>query len=166
MMTGMYNNNVKAFEAEMKAYKAGKTYTPENEAKRRKWFEEDQAKVDKMIKKIDPDVDASLEVITEYLQKPTEWLNRTVKSFYSYSYTANGCRQYFEDLDKFKESREDYTRSEIVSINPDYFNNALSPDVPQLIIVELVKNGYWYMYKLSDKVKQPGGLKLLMDMVK
>ena len=165
VMTGMYNNNVKAFEAEMKAYKANKNYTPENEAKRRKWFEEDQAKLDKLIKKIDIDVDASLGVINEYLQKPAEWLNRTVKSLYSFSYTEKGVRQYFQDLDIFRESKEDYTRSEMVYVNPDYFNKALSTDVPQVVIVELVKNGYRYMYKLSEKIRQPGALTSLMAIV-
>jgi hypothetical protein len=68
MMTGIYKNSAKTFEEEMKVYKLDKNYTPENEAKRRKWFEEDQAKVDKLIKRIDTDVDASLEVVTQYLQ--------------------------------------------------------------------------------------------------
>jgi hypothetical protein len=29
-------------------------------------------------------------------------------------------------------------------------------------MVELVKNGYWYMYKLSEKVKRPDGLATLV----
>ena len=33
------------------------------------------------------------------------------------------------------------------------------------MIVELVKNGYWYMYKMSEKVKQPGGLASLVAIV-
>src|SRR5438045_8865919 len=91
MMMGIYNNNAKAFEDEMKAYKLDKNYTPDKEAKRRKWFEEDQVKLDKLIEKIDPDIDASLEVVTQYLQKSPEWLGRHVGSFYSDShYTAKG----------------------------------------------------------------------------
>jgi hypothetical protein len=167
MMTSTYNNSTKSFEEEMKSFKLDKNYTPEKEAKRRKWFGEDQAKLEKLIKKIDSDVDASIEVITQYLQKPSEWLNRHVGSFFSYShYTAKGLVNYFEGLDTFTESKEDYTRLEIVSINPDYFNKSLSNDVPQLIMVELVKNSYRYMYKISDKVKQPGGLTSLVAMVK
>ena len=122
-------------------------------------------KLDKIIKKIDPDTDASIAVINEHLQKPPEWLSRSVRDYFPYSYTAKACTQYFAYLDDFKESKEDYTRSEIVSINPEYFNKSLSNDVPQLIVVELVKAGYWYMYQLSDKVKQPGAFKLLEDMV-
>ena len=167
MMTGNYNNNEKDFELRMKSYKLDKTYTPENEAKRRKWFEEDQAKLDKLIKKIDPDVDASLEVIKEYLSKSDdEWLGRTVRSIYpDISYTEKGVRHYLEYLDDFKESKEDYTRREIVSLNPDYFNKALSNDVPQLIMVEIVKNGYPYMYKLSQKIKGQDALTTLTGLI-
>ena len=151
MMMSTFSNNAKVFEEEMKSYKLDRLYTPEKEAKRRQWFKEDQAKIAKVIDKIDPDVDASLEVIKRYLQKPAEWLDRRFRDFYSNAYTAKGVENYFEHLDIFKESKEDYTRSEVVSINPDYFNKALSNDVPQLMMVELVKNGYWYMYKVSEK---------------
>ena len=165
MMMGNYNNSAKIFEEEMKAYKLDRLYTPEKEAKRRQWFKEDQAKIAKVIEKIDPDIDACLEVIKRYLQKPAGWLDRHFRFFYSYAYTAKGVENYFEHLDTFTESKEDYTRSEVVSINPEYFNNALSNDVPQLLMVELVKNSYWYMYKLSEKVKQPGGLAPLVAIV-
>ena len=157
VMTNLYNDGAKQFEAEMKVYKQlDKTYTPEKEAKRRKWFEEDQEKRDKVIKKIDPDTDAALEIIKEYLQKSDEeWLGRTVRSIYSdLLYTPIGVRGYFKFLDDFKESKEDYTRREISYLNPDYFNKTLSRDVPQLIMVQLVKSGYWYMYKLAEKIKQ------------
>ena len=150
----------------MQAYKLDRLYTPEKEAKRRKWFEEDQANLDKLIKKIDPDVDASLEVIKQYLQKPAEWLSHSVGFFYGANpFTPGGVKQYFENLDNPKESKEDYTRSEIAYINPDYTNKALSRDVPQVIVVELVKVGYWYMYKLSEKVKQPDAFAPLMAML-
>jgi hypothetical protein len=165
MFTGMYKNNAKAFEEEMKAYRLDKMYTQEKEAKRRKWFEEDQEKVNKLIGKIDAEIDASKQVIIQYLKKPAEWLSRGFGSFYSYSYTAMGLNEYFERLDTFTESKEDRTRSEVVSINPAYFNKALSRDVPQLILVELVKNSYRYMYKLANLVKQPGVLKPLDAML-
>jgi len=158
-----YEDRAKNFEKEMQAYKLDRLYTPEKEAKRRKWFEEDQEKLQKVIDKIDPDVDGSLQVIKEYLQKPTEWLSRTVGHFYSFSNTAKGYRQYFEDLDNFRESKEDYTRSEVAYINPDYFDKNISRDVPQLIMVELVKNGYWYMYKLAPQVKEPRALTPLIS---
>jgi len=164
-MTAIYNNNAKSFEQEMKAYKLDKNYTPEKEAKRRKWFEEDQAKTQKLVDKIDADVDGSLETVKQYLQKPTEWLERHLHYFYASAYTAKGITQYFEGLDTYKESQDDYTRSEIVSINPDYFNKALSSDVPQLIMVEVAKNAYPYMYKLSEKIKQQGALTSLAAIV-
>jgi tetratricopeptide (TPR) repeat protein len=165
--TRSYNDMAKAHEEDIKRYKLDKNFTPEKEAIRRKWFAEDQEKLDKLIKKIDPDSDAALEAIKQYLQKPAEWLNRSVRSFYPYpdSYSAMNVTHYFENLDNFKESKEDYTRRELVSINPDYFNKTLSNDVPQLIMVELVKAAYWYMYILEKKVKQPGGLKALIDIV-
>ena len=167
MHTRSYNDMAKAHEDDIKRYKLDKNFTPEKEAIRRKWFAEDQAKLDQLIKKIDPDFDAALQVIKQYLQKPGEWLNRGVRSFYPNmdSYSALNVTQYFENLDNFRESKEDYTRREIVSINPDYFNKALSNDVPQLMMVELVKASYWYMYLLEKKVRQPGGLKALVDIV-
>jgi hypothetical protein len=101
MFTGNYKNSVKAFEDEMKAYKNDKNYTPEKEAKRRRWFEEDQEKVKKVIDKIDPDVNASKEVIMRYLGKPTEWLGRGLGSFYTDAYTPNGLVQYLTGLTSF-----------------------------------------------------------------
>ena len=44
-ITEVTESNKKMFELEMKVYKEkDKSYTPEKEAKRRKWFEEDQEK--------------------------------------------------------------------------------------------------------------------------
>ena len=164
-MTGMYNNNIKAFEAEMKAYKLDKQYTPEKEAKRRKWFEEDQAKLTKVIDKIDGDIDAALAEVNKYLQKPSDVLNRTVKSSYLTSYTGKNMVKYLEDLDRFYETRQVFTPSEMVYLNPDYFNKTLSRDVPQLIKIDLIKKGYWYMYPLATKVKSPGILTPLIAIV-
>jgi tetratricopeptide (TPR) repeat protein len=165
MFTGNYKNSIKAFEDEMKAYKNDKNYTPEKETKRRRWFEEDQEKVKKVIDKIDPDVNASKEVIMRYLGKPTEWLGRGLGSFYTDAYTPNGLVQYLDRLDIFSESKDDYTRLQMVSINPAYFNNTLPATVPQLILVELDKNGYRYMYKLATLVKKPGALAPLEAML-
>jgi hypothetical protein len=114
-----------------------------------------------LISKIKPNTDASREVLKQYLQKPADWLGRGFGSFYSDSYTANGIKAYLERLDIFRESKEDYTRSEVVSINSAYFDKTLSMDVPQLILVTLNKAGYNYMYKLSELIKKPGALQPL-----
>lgn len=166
-MTEVYTQNVKQFEAEMKAYKNDKTYTPEKEAKRRKWFEEDQEKLKKNSSKINPDTDAAKEVILQYLKKPAEWLSRSFNNFYSYStYTANGVSQYLENLDKsFVSKGEEETNHEIVSINPAYFNKAFSSDVPQLIMLYLRNGSYPHMLKVAALVKQPGALARLEAML-
>lgn len=159
-----YESNVKMFEIEMKVYKEkDKSYTPEKEAKRRKWFEEDQEKLKKLISKINPDADAAKEVIHQYLQKPQEWLNRGFKNFYSSStYTARGVTQYIEGMDKIRMNGvgevEEETAEEIVTINPAYFSKTLSSDVPQLIMVHLQNSTYAHMQKVAALVKQPGAL--------
>lgn len=161
LLTQNYNLNIKQFEEEMKVYKAmDKTYTPEKEAKRRKWFEEDQQKLQKLISKTSPDAAASKEVILQYLKKPADWLNRGFNSFYPYSnYTANNVSHYLENLDKsFLSKGEEETYYEIVSINPAYFNNKLGVDVPQLISVHLQNGTYAHMLKAAALVKQPGAL--------
>ena len=64
-----YESNKRMFELEMKVYKENdKSYTVEKEAKRRKWFEEDQEKLKKVNSKINPDAIAAKEVISQYLQ--------------------------------------------------------------------------------------------------
>ena len=157
--TEMYNQNIKGFEEHMRVYKAtDKMYTPEKEAKRRKWFDEDQQKLQNQINKIKPNVDASREILNQYLQKPSDWLGRGIGFFYSSSYTANGIKSYLDHLDTYSESKEDYTRSEVVYINPAYFNKTLGMDVPQVIVVTVNKGGYPYMHKLAGLVKQPGAL--------
>ena len=159
MLTQMYNQNVKQFEEEMKAYKLDKNYTPEKEAKRRKWFEEDQEKLKLTISKINPDTEASKKVILEYLQKPTEWLSRSFKNFYPFStYTAKGVRQFLENLDRSFLNGEEETQHEIVSINPAYFNNKMDADVPQLIMVHLQNSNYAHMLKVAGLIKQPDAL--------
>ena len=161
VMTEIYTQNEKQFEAEMKVYKEkDKSYTPEKEARRRKWFEEDQQKLKNNISKINPGTAAAKEVIIQYLKKPAEWLDRGFKSFYSFStYTAKGVTQYIEGLDKsFSSEVEEETREEIVSLNPAYFNNKLGADVPQLIMVHLQNGSYAHMLKVAALVKQPGAL--------
>ena len=143
----------------MKAYKLDKNYTPEKEAKRRKWFEEDQEKLKLIISKTNPDTDASKKVILQYLQKPNEWLNRSFKNFYSFStYTAEGVRQFLENWDRSFLNGEEETQHEIVSINPAYFNNKLGVDMPQLIVVHLKNSNYAHMVKVAGLIKQPGAL--------
>jgi tetratricopeptide (TPR) repeat protein len=164
LMDRAYTQNVKQFEEEMKVYRAmDKTYTPEKEAKRRKWFEEDQEKLKKIISKTGPDVDAAKEVIKQYLKKPAVWLNRSCNNFYGYStYTAAAVTQFIENMDKIRTNgageTEEETPQEIVAINPAYFNKALGSDVPQLILVHLRNGSYAHMVKVDAFVKQPGAL--------
>ncbi|MDB5277908.1 MAG: hypothetical protein JWR61_2863 [Ferruginibacter sp.] len=161
----MYNNNIKQFEDEMRVYKAtDKTYTPEKEAKRRKWFEEDQAKVKKRMEKDKYNIVASRETVLQYLNKNAEWLKRGLRLFYSYSYTANGIRAYFDDLDKPVSGDE--TQYEVVSLNPAYYNSAAGTDAAQLIVVELQKGTYPHMLKVASLVKQPGALAPLQAILK
>lgn len=161
-MDSFYKSQVKGFEEEMRIYKTmDKSYTPEKEAKRRQWFNEDlnPEKLTKDLKKLEDEVNGANQIITEYLGKPQEWLSRGFSSFYNFStYDPKGVKKYFDDLDVFTESREDYTRSEIVSINPAYFNKSLSSDAPQLIMVHLSKKSYPHMLKVTKLVMQPGAL--------
>ena len=120
--------NKAKFDEELKRIDNSKNYTPEQMAPYRKRFietwETEKQKFDKRITLVETETTKSKEVLLEYLKKPQEWLGRSLGSFYSYSYTANGLKSYFDHLDIYTESKEDYTRSEVVSINPDYFNKA------------------------------------------
>ncbi len=66
--------------------------------------------------------------------------------------------EYLDKLDVFAESKEDLSRTYIVTLNPEYFNNKLSVDVPQLICVHLPKGTYPHMLKVAKLIKQPGAL--------
>jgi hypothetical protein len=168
-MTEMYSLNRKQFEDEMKGYKAmDKSYTAEKEAKRRKWFEEDQEKFKKVINKIKPDSDAAAAVIQQYLQNPAEWLSRSLRSFYPFSsYTAGGVKQYFESMDKSNlPEGEEETIYEVVSVNPAYFDKKAGADVPQLITVHLQNSTYDHMIRLAKLIKAPGALDALAAIVK
>ena len=154
--------NKAKFDEELKRIDNSKNYTPEQMAPYRKRFietwESEKQKFDKRMARAETEAAKSKEVLLEYLKKPQEWLGRSFGSFYSYSYTADGLKSYLDHFDIYTESKEDYTRSEVVSINPAYFNKTLSMDVPQVMLVTLSKNGYRYMYKLAELVKQPGAL--------
>ncbi|MES1181689.1 MAG: hypothetical protein ABUL44_02740, partial [Flavobacterium sp.] len=166
-----YESNKKMFELEMKVYKEqDKSYTPEKEAKRRKWFEEDQEKLKTSSSKISPDGVAAKKMILQYLKKPQEWLNKTVNRFYDNStYTAAGITGFFENIDKIRMNGvgeiEEETAEEIVSLNPAYFNSNLGADVPQLIVVHLQNGTYAHMQKFGALVKQTGALAALEAML-
>ncbi len=154
--------NKAKFDEELKRMDNSKNYTPEQMAPYRKRFietwETEKQKYDKRIAKIETESTKVNEVLLEYLKKPEEWLVSGFGSFFSDSYTEKGIKYFLDHLDIYRESKEDYTRSEVVSINPAYFNKALSMDVPQLILVTVNKGGYRYMYKLAELVKKPGAL--------
>jgi len=156
LLNETYTRNVKLFEAEMKVYKEmDKSYTPEKEAKRRKWFEEDQEKLKRTISKASPDAEAAKAAILQYLKKSAEWLNRTVKAFYPYStYSDVNVIDYLQNLDRSYSNGEEETGQEIVTINPEYFNKTLSPDVPQVIMVHLRNGTYAHMEKVAALVKK------------
>jgi hypothetical protein len=95
----------------------------------------------------------------QYQGKPQNWLSRSFNSFYPFeSYSAAGLTSYFDKLDVMNESIEDLTRNEVVYLNPDYFNNKLSTDVPQLISLHLSKGSYPHTLKVAKLIKQPGAL--------
>jgi hypothetical protein len=154
--------NKAKFDEELKRIDNSKNYTAEQMAPYRKRFietwETEKQKFDKRVGHAETEAAKSKDLLLEYLKKPKEWLDRGFDYFYSYAYTANGLKSYLDHLDIFTESKEDHTRSEVVSINPDYFNKALGMDVPQLILITLSKNGYGFMYELAKKMKQPGAL--------
>jgi hypothetical protein len=158
----MYTLQVKQFEDEVKIKKEyDKKYTAEKEATERKRFTVDNnpEKMDKDIKKIDTDIIAAKEIIIQYQGKPQNWLSRNFNSFYPYeSYSAAGLTDYFDKLDVMNESSDDLTRTEIVYLNPDYFNNKLPVEVPQLISVQISKGSYPHMLKVAKLIKQPGAM--------
>ena len=154
--------NKASFDDQLKRIDNSKTSTPEQMAPYRKRFietwETEKQKFEKRMTRAETEVTKSKEVLQEYLNKPQEWLGRSFKSFYSDSYTAKGLKSYLDRLDIYNESKEDYTRSEVVSVNPAYFNKALGMDVPQVMLLTLAKGSYRYMHKLANLVKQPAAL--------
>jgi len=157
----IYTMQVKQFEEEMRAYKSDRLYTPEKEAKRRKWFAEDNnpEKVEKDINTIDNEANGARELILQHQGKPQDWLSRGFSTFYPFdTYSVAGLNQYFDKLDAGTESGDDESKTEIVSLNPDYFNNKLSVDVPQLISVRLANGNYPHMLKVAKLIKKPGAL--------
>jgi len=163
-LNNFYETQIKEFEREIGIYKANdKQFTAEKEAKRRKAFNENvnPEKLAKDLAKLEEEVNGGRQVITEYLGKPQEWLNRGFNSFYPWSfekYTPLGVKKYLDGLDTFTESREDRTRTEVVYINPAYYDRSGSGDVPQLIAVVVTKGRYPHMLKVSALLKEPGAL--------
>jgi len=155
--------NKAAFDAELKRIDNSKSYTKEQMAPYRKRFietwETEQQKQDKEMNKIEADTKGAKEVVAEYAKRPGEWLGRTVYDFYSGSvYTALAVRSYLDDLDIIRYRPEEETRTQVVSVNPSYYNRSLGTDVPQLIFVQVAKGGYPHMKKVADLVRQPGAL--------
>ncbi|MEQ1799499.1 MAG: tetratricopeptide repeat protein, partial [Lacibacter sp.] len=148
---------------QLKRIDNSKTSTPEQMAPYRKrlieTWETEKQKFDKRIARIELDTKETKEVLKEYLNKPQEWLNRTVSQFYNFSsYSRRGMEEFLDRLDVFAFSKEDETRTYLATINPAYFNKSLSAEVPQLITVHLPKGTYPHMKKVADLIKRPGAL--------
>ena len=161
-LTDLYRIQVKQFEDDVTIKKTyDKTYTAEKEALERKrylekWTPENLAKE---INKTEVEVKDGRAMIQQYLQKPLEWLNRSIKQFYSgYSYKTIGLKDYFERLDVIALSSEEETGTQIVFLNPAYFNKSLGADIPQLIMIYLPKGTYPHMKKLAQLIHQTGTL--------
>jgi Tfp pilus assembly protein PilF len=155
--------NKAAFDAELKRIDNSKNYTKEQMAPYRKrlieTWETEQQKLDKEVKRVEADTKGAKEVVSKYMKRPAQWLGRTVQDFYSGSvYTAISLRSYFENLDAVHHTSKEETNTELVSLNPAYYNRSLSPDVPQLILVQLAKGNYPHMKKVAGLVRQPGAL--------
>ncbi len=160
--------NKARFDEDLKRIDNSKNYTKEQMASYRRRFietwETEKQKYDKRIVQVEKGSYEARKVMLEYLKKPTEWLNRNVSDFYPFfpNYTAEGVRQYFEGMDKPTLNGvgevEEVTQTEIVSVNPAYFNKTLSDDVPQLLMVHLENGSYAHMLKVGSRVKQPNAL--------
>jgi hypothetical protein len=162
--------NKAALDAELKRIDNSKSYTPEQMAPYRKRFietwETEKQKFDKRIARIETETKEGKDALLEYMKKPAEWLNRDFKQFYPYSsYSGVNIRDYFDKLDSYKYSREEETRTQIVSLNPAYYNKSLTSDVPQLILVYLTRKSYPHMIRVTELVKRPGALASLEDML-
>ena len=166
--TSMYNPTNEAankakFDAELLRIDNSKNYTKEQMAPYRKRFietwETEQQKLVKEIARADADTKAAKELVLEYMKRPAEWLGRTVQDFYSGSvYSALSMRSYLDNLDLVRYRPEEETRTQIVSLNPSYYNKSLGGEVPQLILVQLAKGSYPHMKKVAKLVRQPGAL--------
>lgn len=155
--------NKAAFDAELKRIDNSKSYTKEQMAPYRRRFIEtwqtEQQKLDKETNKIEADTKGAKEVVMEYMKRPAEWLGRTMRYWYDGStYTALALRSYLDDLDVVRYRPEEETMTQVVSVNPSYYNKSLGADVPQLILVQVAKGGYPHMKKVADLIRQPGAL--------
>lgn len=162
--------NKAAFDAELKRIDNSKSYTKEQMAPYRKrlieTWQTEQQKLDKEINRVEADTKGAREVVMEYMQRPAEWLGRAVKDFYSGSaYTTLALRSYLEELDVVRYRPEEETSTQLVSLNPSYYNKSLGADVPQLILLHLAKEGYPHMKKVAELIRQPGALAPLEALV-
>ncbi len=153
--------NKAKFDEELKRIDNSKNYTKEQMAPYRKRFietwETEQQKLDRELNKIVADTKGAKETVLEYMKSPEEWLSRTVKYEYSNSvYTSLGLKSYLVELDNKRYKAEEETATLLVYVNPAYYNKSLSPDVPQMIFVQVGKNNYWHMKRVADQMKQPG----------
>ena len=153
--------NKAKFDAELARIDNSKMYTKEQMAPYRKRFietwETEQQKLDKELSKIEADTKGAKETVLEYMKRPEEWLSRTVKNSYSnFVYSAQALKLYLDDLDVVRYKPEEETATLLVYVNPNYYNKSLSPDVPQMIFVQVGKNGYRHMKRVAELMKQPG----------
>jgi hypothetical protein len=122
---------------------------------------------DKLIAQVINDAKESKALVNQYLKKPADWLNKTINDSYYYTdYSKAKLEEYVKRLDYVNPQFADDSRNELCYLNPDYFNKSIPNDVPQLILISIVKSAYPHMKKAAGLVKEPGVLAPLEALLK
>lgn len=104
---------------------------------------EEDGKIMNLTRELDDNYSESVKLVKEYLAKsPPAVLQKPIRRVPAVFTDPPSVSRMLENLDDAPGQRMWGQNTEVCFINPDYFDNTLPNDVPQLIVIEFINNEY------------------------
>lgn len=104
---------------------------------------EEVNKMKNLTRELEENYTESVRLVNDYLTKsPSALLQKPIRRLPAVFTDPPSVRRMLENLDDAPDQRMWGQNTEVCFINPGYFDNALSNEVPQLIVIEFVNNEY------------------------
>lgn len=133
-------------------------------------LEEEKNKISVQSAEIDKQFKESTNLIKEYLDtQPESILKKPIRKFdIIFSYEVAAIQHLLEELNAPMPERVWGLNTQIVYINPEYFDATLSPDVPQMIALEIVnlENTHLHLNRLAYYLRENWDFGELMELLK
>lgn len=104
---------------------------------------DEAGKIRELTRVLDENYQESVMLLNEYLTKtPLTVLQKSIRRLPTVFTDPHSVRKMLENLEDVPGQRMWGQNTEVCFVNPDYFDNSLPNEVPQLIVIEFINNEY------------------------